>query len=651
MVARTIRRLLGRRPTRNPHGDLGNTRPPQGWDGDKHQEGIINNQPLSRIRPPAVLIAIILAALLLRGIYLYQIAPTPLARFLAADTGNFDEFARQILAGNFFHPESIYFNPLYPFFLALIYRVFGSHPLAAMAVQALLDAAVCLLLYGISVRALKSRTTGLIAAFIYSAYGLAIFYTGLLLGTTAAAFLFTLTAFLLLPGGGKNRAGKFLAGGAVCGLCCLLRPNALFALPAIVFWLLVAGAAKTRTNVRKILRLVPFSLGFFLVLLPFSLRHYRITGEASLPFGNGGFNFYVGNHPGAKGTYTYLDGISHSPAEQIKSSIRRAETLTKREFGLREASGYWSGKAREFIRERPGEFITGLGRKFILFWNRREIGQNVDYQFSRRFAPLLRFPLFSFGLVAPFALLGLYYLVKSRPSGAALPALMLLSYLASVVLFFVSDRYRLVAVPLVVLFAAFGFHSLLRRLFEAIRARERIPILPPAILAGAVLLVHLPPAPVEEARYQAWSRTMLGNVYLEDGNPQGAIEEYRRALELNPNDPAALTQLGNAWWKWGDLPAAEEVFRLVLRSAGEDIAGHNNLGAVLAEQGKVEEAAREFETALQLDPHAPEAHSNLAVYYLYYRGDPARAAEHGRRARELGYQLPERLERDLGNGE
>lgn len=602
---------------------------------------------ICRVRPSAALLGIILGALLLRGIYLFQIAPTPLARFLAADTGNFDEFARGILAGDLFQPESIYFNPLYPFFLALIYRVLGPGPSGAMAVQALLDAAVCILLYGISVRALKSRAVGLIAAVIYSAYGLAIFYTGLLLGTAAAAFLFTLTAFLLLPGERNYRRGKFWGAGAVYGLCCLLRPNALFAFPVLIFWIAAAPGMKTRSLSRNLRRLVPFGFGLALILLPFSIRHYRITGEVSLPFGNGGFNFYVGNHPGAKGTYTYLDGISHSPAEQIKSSIRRAGSLADREFGTRGASGYWFGRAREFIRQQPGEFITGLGRKFLLFWNRREIGQNIDYQFSRQFAPLLRFPFFSFGLIAPFALLGLYYLIKYRPEGGFLPALMLLFYLASVVIFFVSDRYRLVAVPLVVLFAAFGCHSLFRQLAATIRSGGKIPLIPPVILAVAFFLVNLPPVPVEEARYRAWSRTMLGNVYLEDGNPAAAIAEYRRALEINPGEPAALIQLGNAWWKWGDLPAAEETFRLVLRSTGGSVDGHNNLGAVLAEEGKLEEAAREFEAALRLDPRAPEAHSNLAVYHFYYRQDREKAVEHATRAAELGHRLPDRLREDL----
>lgn len=590
-----------------------------------------------------ILVAIVLLALTLRGVYLHQIAPTPLARFLAADTGNFDEFARRILSGDLLQPESIYFNPLYPFLLALVYRVFGPQPMGMMIVQAALDSAVCIILYGLAVRALASRTTGLIAAFLYAVHGLAIFYTGMILGTTAAAFLFILTAFLLLPG--EKGRWKNPAAGVACGLCCLLRPNVLFALPAIIFWI-VSGAG-IRPRKRSILRLLPFGIGFILVLLPFSLRHYRITGEVSLPFGNGGLNFYVGNHPGAEGTYTYLDGISHSPAEQIKSSIRLAGNQAGRELGLREASGYWMEKTREFIQKQPGEFLLGLGRKFVLFWNRCEIGQNVDYRFSHRFAPLLYLPLLSFGLIAPFALLGLYYLGKYRPTGAALPALLLVSYQVSVVLFFVSDRYRLVAVPLIALFAAFGLRSLLSELLRAIRSGKRIPLLPPAILAGAFLFVHLPRAPVDKDRYQAWSRTMLGNVYLEDGNPAAAIGEYRRALEISPGEPAALCQLGHAWWKWGDLRAAEEAFRLVLRSAGDDVAGHNNLGAVLAEQGREKEAAHEFEAALRLAPRDPETHSNLAVLYFYYRSNPGQAAEHARIARELGYQLPEQLERDL----
>jgi len=624
-------------------GGTGHITPEEKPDRRRKLRGTSSRRIFPGIRPRVFLVGIFLAALLLRGIYIYQIDPTPLARFLAADTGNFDEFARRILTGELFQPESIYFNPLYPFFLALIYWILGPNPVAAMAVQGLLDAALSLLLYGIATRAFQNRITGLIAAGVWAAYGPAIFYTGLLLGTTAAAFFFSLTAFLLLSARGSGGRLRVAGTGAVYGLCCLLRPNALFALPAILFWL-----AAFRSGGRRILRPFLFGLGLLLVLLPFSLRHYLITGETSLPFGNGGFNFYVGNHPGAKGTYTYLNGISHSPAEQIVSSIRRAEGLAGRELGLREASGYWLKKARKFIRENPGEFILGLGRKFLLFWNHREIGQNIDYQFSRRFAPLLGFPLFSFGLIAPFAILGFYYLVRYRADGGFLPALMLLSYLVSVILFFVSDRYRLVAVPLVVLFAAFGFHSLLHRLAEATRSGKRIPLLPPAILAGAFLLVNLPPAPVEEARYQAWSRTMLGNVYMEDGNPLRAIAEYHRALEDNPADPAALTQLGNAWWKLGNLPTAEEAFRRALLCTGESADGHNNLGAVLAEQGKIEEAGREFQAALRVDPRTPETHSNLAVYYFYYLNNRDKAIEHANRAVELGYQLPPQLRDDLG---
>ncbi|GAI39760.1 unnamed protein product, partial [marine sediment metagenome] len=255
--------------------------------------------------------------------------------------------------------------------------------------------------------------------------------------------------------GEKKKIRLWLVAGCVYGVCCLLRPNVLFAFPFVIAWVLT-GSRTGERPAGKLIVPAAIVLGIILVLLPFSLRNYQITGDISPPFGNGGFNFYVGNHPGAKGTYTYLKGISNSPSGQIKSAALQARRALGREVSLSEASNYWFRRGFRFIRERPLEYVVLLGRKFLLFWNAREIGQNIDFYFSRSFSSLLRFPLVSFGLIAPFAWLGLLSAIRRREKGLALPGLFLAGYLGSVIFFFVSARYRLPAVPFIILFTAYG---------------------------------------------------------------------------------------------------------------------------------------------------------------------------------------------------
>lgn len=593
-----------------------------------------------------LLIAILLLAGFIRIIYLFEIRPTPLFQFLAADTGSFERFALEILNGEFLSPETIYFNPLYPFFLALIYWIFGHCLFAVVIFQALLDTSICFILYCICWKIFRNRVVGLIAAVVYAGYGLAIFYTGIVLGASLASFLFILTVYLLLLARERDLIFAWLGAGIVYGLCSLIRPNTLIVLPFILIWILFRCRGHHKLS-QRLLHPTLFLAGLLIILLPFSFRHYRITDSVSLPFGNGGLNFYVGNHKGAGGTYSYLSGISNTPTGQIRSSVTRIVRETGKEVDLKQASAHWLNKGLDFIREEPLEYLSLMGRKFLLFWNIREIGQNIDYGFSKRFAPLLRFPWFSFGLIAPFAWLGLFCVFRQRITGALLPALLLFSYMGSVIIFFVSARYRFPAIPFIIIFSAYGVNYLVRIAFRFRRSalKQLLPLL--GVLAGAFAVTYLPLSPFEEEKYLSWSHTMLGNVYCEQGLIERGIVEYHRALELNSGDTIALNQLGSAFWKAGRREEAVLVFREALEAGPGDVSAHNNLGAVLAEMGMIEEAVTEFRAALRIDPDAAESHNNLAVFYLYYRNNPGKAAYHANRARELGYDLPNQLESDL----
>ncbi len=603
----------------------------------------ISETKTAALRPPVLLAATVLLALVLRMVFLFQIRTTPLFHFLAADTGDFERFAVEILDGNILNRETIYFNPLYPFFLSAIYFIFGHRPFLALIVQGVLDGGVCLILYFLAARIFRDGWTGLLAAVIYAGYGLAIFYTGIMVGATLATFLFILSAGAALFAGDSGKRWPWLPLGFIFGCCALLRPNTLIVLPCILLWSLLRGKGQLKSGTRLLRPLVLLG-GFFLAVGPFSYRNYLITGDITLPFGNGGFNFHVGNHRGALGTYTYLEGISHTPAGQIKSSVKQVKKVTGEEVSISQASNYWFGRSWIFIRERPLEFLRLLGRKFLLFWNAREVAQNIDYYFSRRFSRLISLPLFSFGLIAPFSWIGFAFAWRKKPETVILPAIYLSAYMFSLIAIFISDRYRLPAVPFIVLFSAYGLRNLAKLIFPRPSREIRVYA---AVGIAAFILVNVDLKPVDETKALSWSHTMLGNVYQEQGQPEAAIREFGQAIAINPADTSAYNALGSAYRSLGRYREAISQYRRVLENDPRDATARNNLGVVYAEMGMTDEALAEFQAAIQVDPAFGEAHSNLAVYYLYHGNDPRLARFHAEQARAYGYQIPAPLAADL----
>ena len=591
---------------------------------------------------PLLLPGVILLAFSLRLIYLFEIRSTPLFNFLAADSSDFDKFARMILEGDFFYRPSLYFNPFYPFFLSLIYFICGHHPLAVGIWQLALDSLNCLFLYLICRHIFRSRRVGYLAAFLYAGYGLAIFYTGIILGASLATFLGVVLLYSLVIAREKNHIRSWFAAGLIFGIWALLRPNVLLIFPVLLFWI---GVVTRKGNLfpRLIKLLLPVA-GVVLVFLPFCGRNYVMTGRFSPPFSNGGFNFYVGNHPGAKGTYIYLPGISNSPSGQIKSAIRKASRELGEKSNINGASNYWFHRGLDYARSQPLRFLFLQGKKLMLFFNSQEISQNVDYNFCRRFSALLKFPLFAFTLIASLAAVGFLRTARQKPAGISLPLLLFAGYLASVIIFFVSARYRLPAIPLLIIFSAYGLDGLIG-LLRPLRLKPLLLNL--AVLGVAAFLVKLDLAPYRQKEVLSWSHNILGNVYQEEGKPAAAIQEFQQALRIDPANINALNQLGGVHRKLGRPEEAMGFYRRALKIDPVNATSHNNLGVIYAEKGEIEAAFREFAHALRTNPDFGETHSNLAVYYLYYKNDIKRAVFHYQQALADGYQVPERLRRDI----
>ena len=103
-----------------------------------------------------------------------------------------------------------------------------------------------------------------------------------------------------------------------------------------------------------------------------------------------------------------------------------------------------------------------------------------------------------------------------------------------------------------------------------------------------------------------------GNQALDEGDFPAAIEFFRRAVELDPDNPSVRQRLGAALAFNGDTRGAAEQLEAALRLAPEFALAHVGLATVWAHQGRFQEAIERYQLALEYQPGYIEARLGLA---------------------------------------
>lgn len=111
--------------------------------------------------------------------------------------------------------------------------------------------------------------------------------------------------------------------------------------------------------------------------------------------------------------------------------------------------------------------------------------------------------------------------------------------------------------------------------------------------------------------FVAQVRNNLGVIYSGRREYGKAEAQYRRALALLPEFPAALYNLGNDRLALRDHPGAIRHFTRALRLNPADVWALNNRGIAHRDSGKTRRARRDFLEALSIDPGFETARRNL----------------------------------------
>jgi tetratricopeptide (TPR) repeat protein len=92
------------------------------------------------------------------------------------------------------------------------------------------------------------------------------------------------------------------------------------------------------------------------------------------------------------------------------------------------------------------------------------------------------------------------------------------------------------------------------------------------------------------------------------GNPQGAIANARRGVEIAPGDDEAWNVLSQSLMEWGQGRQAERAIKQGIAEAPNSFVLHGNYALFLFQQQRIAEARRELAIARALDPDNAVAH-------------------------------------------
>ena len=430
-------------------------------------------------------------AMAVRIAALVLIARTPYLEVDNIDSKGYQIWAQQILTQGWLPTGHFYQSPLYAYYLALVYAVFGTGPWAPRLIQVVVGSVNVALIYAIT-RQLFSRRVGVLAALLLCFYG-PLLLEEIVLSKTALVMCTGLLGFALFVRyyASARPAGLYAAGGLL-GLTVVGAGQwlpAVLALAAYAIWV----ARRRRAEVG-----VTFLAGVGVVLVPMALWNSLQGGGVMLTSGDAGLNLYLGNNPLTTGLPGRPFGLRDIPEFEEDDSRRLAEKEVGHPLTPAGVSQHWSGRAAAFAFEHPSDFIATTVRKLVVLWNGYEIPDSYHFAFMRaEFLPLL-WGCATFSLVAPLALAGL---VLERRRRAAWPLyIVCLGYLATATLFYVRSRYRMAAVPFLVPFAA----ATVDRLWSDAAARRwSAAVAPAALLLVAALFVNRPYCEPEKPKIPA----------------------------------------------------------------------------------------------------------------------------------------------------
>ncbi len=461
-----------------------------------------------------VLLVVVVASLGVRGVYFVQVSASPvinLQRWDQTDMNYFDAWGRQIARGDWLsasmspplhdwhrqiadaylatHPDErarlaaqasppdastdvdallwagwtgghrFYQDPLYPYLVALTYRLVGDDVRFVFAWQ-LLAGVLSNVLIWLLARRFFGDTVAACAAALAVLCGPLVYYELLLLRETTIVFIGLASIWLADRAMTTGRWNWFATLGVSLGLAFLLKSNLLL----LTVGVSLGMAIQFRHRWRQLRApAVAMAAGFALVLTPLVARNRSLHLPPLALASAGGLDFIISND------------IASDPALGFSFDVSRVADL------MGESGGALIPAVKATLhRHTIASYVKMLGQKWQQAWYWFEIPNNANFYYWRLRAPLLGWLPVTFWLCGPLALVGLVIGAR-RFAHVWLLYLLVIGSLAPLLVFYVLSRFRLPLVAAVMPFAALTLVELARWM-----SRRRYT---PLLIATAALLV------------------------------------------------------------------------------------------------------------------------------------------------------------------
>jgi hypothetical protein len=268
---------------------------------------------------------------------------------------------------------------------------------------------------------------------------------------------------------------------------------------------------------------------------------WRVGGSAGFLPWQGAYNLWAANQPGAHGRY-YTQRLS-LPPELAEKNPARAESILlyqaetgRTTAGIPAMNAYWRNRFLGYVLHHPVAWLGQLARKGYELLNDWEQYNNKTYAFHHDRSPWLRWNPLSWGVFLVLGAAGAARLANTAPRTAAALAVIAVSIVAGVLLFFVSARFRL---PLAALAVALSGGALAAPGFWKNWPRPRQAALGLVVFAAAALAFSRFDGVRSRATF-VQDHALLARAAATVGDDPVAWTEANAALALQPGHPDAV---------------------------------------------------------------------------------------------------------------
>jgi hypothetical protein len=409
---------------------------------------------------------------------------------------------------------------------------------------------------------------------------------------------------MLLKAQSSGQARHWCLAGAVLGLAVLTKETILLFCGLAAIWILVTNRRTARQAIAAVGLLF---LGLFLFLSPLMIRNILVGAPPFSISNRSAEGFIEGN--AADGFPLGLLHPASMPVILQRSEGRLLAVIT-------ETLKTHAGNPHRFVELQLLK-LRGIADPF-------EIPNNVNFLYGLEISPILRWTL-RYGMIVPLAVVGFLGSLKVWRQHC-LVALFGLANLGSLMSTIILGRYRLIIVPVLIVYAAVGVATMIDML-----VCKQLPRLM-AVLAltlGVVGLQHwLLPIPIlrtmPEFSINGSVYFFSSRIYAADGKFDRALEELRRLRLQGQRYPDFSERLRNIALYEGDYRVAwamqllddgrAEAARAELALAEASYADHlhlsrphYNLGILCLKLSELSKAQAFFERFLEIEPEGPMA--------------------------------------------